>query len=160
MVSFDFSLERLARRMHETFSRMYSERRDVRDSIEDLKRKRECLERDPYCPEIFEELVVAVVTQGYYFKRFEERLRRGLRRLTSTYGVKGLLEGRGREELLELNYDELCRLLADVCDEMLNIAEALPEAEAKFRELRARERVLSDVKSILQSLIRAQRDVI
>jgi len=70
------------------------------------------------------------------------------------------LDRPSREELLELNYDELCRLLADVCDEMLNIAEALPEAEAKFRELRARERVLSDVKSILQSLIRAQRDVI
>lgn len=64
-----------------------------------------------------------------------------------------------REELLSLDYEELQRLLALVLDEMLNIHEQLPEVEARYRELRAQERVLSEVKSMLQSLIRAQRDM-
>ena len=70
------------------------------------------------------------------------------------------VERLSRDELLELDYESLQQLLAMVCDEMLDIHEKLPAIEAQYRELRAQERVLAEVKSMLQSLIRAQRDVL
>jgi len=99
-MSLEFDLRRLADKIYETFSHDYHTEEKVKRTVEDLKRKKECLDKDPYCSEVFEELIVAVVTQGYYFKRFDEKLRIGLRKLTSKYGVRGLLEGKGREELL------------------------------------------------------------
>jgi len=57
-----FSLERLAEKMFEIFSQVYDEHEGIRDYIKQLKRKKECLDRDPYCPEVFEKLVAAIVT--------------------------------------------------------------------------------------------------
>jgi len=62
-----------------------------------------------------------------------------------------------RDELLALDYDELQRLLAAVLDEMFDIQEQLPDVAAEYQRLRSNERVLGGVKSILQSLLRAQR---
>jgi len=62
-----------------------------------------------------------------------------------------------RDELLALDYDELQRLLAAVLDEMLDIQEQLPDVASEYQRLRSNERVLGGIKSILQSLLRAQR---
>ena len=62
-----------------------------------------------------------------------------------------------RDELMALDYDELQKLLAAVLDEMLDIQEQLPDVAAEYQRLRSNERVLGGIKSILQSLLRAQR---
>ena len=98
-MSLVFDFEKLAEKMHETFSRNYHTKREVRESIEDLKRTRRCLEEDPNCPLVFKIIIECIITQSWYFgkpKNFDEEIGRFIER----YGVKGLLTGKGREELL------------------------------------------------------------
>ena len=69
-------------------------------------------------------------------------------------------ERMSRAELQAMSYDDLQRMLAGVLDELLDIQEQLPEVAGEYQRLRSTERVLLGVKSILQSLLRAQRDAL
>ena len=97
----EFSLEKLANNIYEVFQEYYSNNMVLRKYVDELIENKKCLQRDPYCPKIFRYLIDAIVTQSWRFKiscNFYQKLDQ----LIETYRVKGLLEGRGREELLKL----------------------------------------------------------
>lgn len=67
-----------------------------------------------------------------------------------------LLDRPTREELHELDYLQLQRLLADVLAEILDILDELPKITGRFKELKAQLEILKAIKQIAQSLLRAQ----
>lgn len=70
------------------------------------------------------------------------------------------LDRPSRDELLELDYLQLQRWVADIMAEMYEILEILPELVGQYKEYKARFEILKQLKSIGQSLLRAQRDAI
>ena len=97
----EFSLEKLANKIYEVFQEYYTSNALLRKNVDDLIENKECLQKDPYCPKIFRTLIDAVVTQSWRFK-IPKNFYQELDQLIENYGVKGLLEGKGREELIGL----------------------------------------------------------
>ena len=59
-------------------------------------------------------------------------------------------------DLLALDYDGKVRLLQAVAQELLNLRMEFAKVSGRFAELRANVQVLKEVKSALQSAIRAE----
>lgn len=59
-------------------------------------------------------------------------------------------------ELLELDYEGKVRLLERICTELLSFRMEFAKVSGRYAELRANITVLKEVKSALQSAIRAE----
>jgi hypothetical protein len=63
----------------------------------------------------------------------------------------------GDIDLLALDYDTKVKMLEKIVDELLSLRMEFAKVSGKYAELRANITVLKEVKSALQSAIRAER---